>query len=292
MSSNPSPSLESLILRESVEDIILSTRGISFYENFSWSGPHPSTDTEVKQLWQLANKVAEEASLQLGLTQPSADSLIQFSNTLSMRAHVVVPPLAQDGPEITLRRLPHIDRFRLDNFSITRPDRQSIEIAILEGKSILVSGSTGAGKTSFLTAMLREIPKQQRVLILEDSPEVPVPTSLSTKLVCRTNRFGFREGASWTLEDLVFESLRMRPDRIIVGECRSREARAIRQAMQTGHRGLWCTIHGASPAEALCRFNSLCGPDLNGPIGREWDLVVQLGINRHGQRCVSSIDDK
>jgi len=284
-----SESLESLLARESVEDIVLSPRGLCFYENFSWKGPIASPDASPKMLWQLANKIAEEARLQLGLTQPSVDSFLYISETLSLRAHVVIAPLAHEGPEITLRRLPSLDRFSLDDFAMTSHERTRLENAVAGGHSILVSGSTGAGKTSFLTALLRRIPQNERVLILEDSPELPVPTPLCTKLLCRNDRFGFREGASWSLEDLVFESLRMRPDRIIVGECRSREALAIRHALQTGHRGTWSSIHGASPREALRRFDALCGdrdPD------RVWDLVVQLGRNKSGHRALIALDEK
>jgi len=280
--------LEDLLARTSVEDIVLSPRGLSYFENFTWIGPYPSVDTEPKQLWHLANKIAEEARLQLGLTQPSVDSFLQISDKLSLRAHVVVSPLVLEGPEITLRRLPSLDRLSLDDFQINTFQKEILLESVARGHSILISGSTGAGKTSFLTALLKLIPRQQRIVLLEDSPEIPVPHPLCSKLLCRNDRFGFREGAAWSLEDLVFESLRMRPDRIIVGECRSREAVAIRQALQTGHRGTWCTIHGSSCAEALKRFDILS--DTHTANERVWDLVVQLGRNSEGRRAVLELD--
>jgi pilus assembly protein CpaF len=284
--------LEELLTRSSVEDIVLSPRGLCFYENFAWHGPQRSPDSEPKQLWHLANKIAEEARLQLGLTQPSVDSFLPVSKALSFRAHVVVPPLVLEGPEITLRRLPSLERFRLDDFVMSPAERDLLDHAVREGLSILVSGSTGAGKSSFLTALLRQIPPTDRVLILEDSPELPIPGPLCSKLLCRNDRFGFRQGAAWSLEDLVFESLRMRPDRIVVGECRGREAAAIRQALQTGHRGTWTTLHAAHPAEARQRFETLCSPTSSALNDSPWDLVVQLGRDLQGRRAVLSIDRK
>jgi pilus assembly protein CpaF len=281
--------LEELLARESVEDIVLSPEGLSFYENFAWQGPLVCEDCEPKQLWKLANSIAEEAHLQLGLTQPSVDSFLRLSEELCLRAHVVVAPLSLRGPEITLRRLPSLERFSLEDFAMDEKQRACLERAVARGLSILVAGGTGSGKTSFLTALLRRIPRNQRVLVLEDSPELPLPSRLSSKLLCRNDRFGFREGAAWTLEDLVFESLRMRPDRIVVGECRSREAAAIRQALQTGHRGTWSTIHAATPQEALRRFDSLC-QDRVLSLERVWDLVVQLGVNAEGRRAVLALD--
>ncbi len=281
-----SPTLESLFLRDSVEDIHLSPRGVSFYENGKWDGPYPALECSLKELWAWAQNLAERAQVQLGLTQPSVDSTIEYSARKFLRAHVVVPPLAPDGPEITLRRLPHLERFKLDNFDVSASHLNTIITALRSGKSFLISGSTGSGKTSFVTALLREIPSHERLVVLEDSPEIPLPSPLSTKLVCRSDRFGFREGASWTLEDLVFESLRMRPDRIIVGECRSREANAIAKALQTGHRGVWTTIHASSCNEALARFASLAQRE---PEECGWDLVVQLGKNSQGLRRVEDV---
>ncbi len=284
--------LEELLTRPSVEDILLSPRGLCFYENYAWQGPFASTDSEPKQLWHLANKIAEEARLQLGLTQPSVDSFLPVSKNLSFRAHVVVPPLVLDGPEITLRRLPSLEGFRLDDFVMSPSERECLESAVQEGLSLLISGTTGAGKSSFLTALLRLIPRTQRVLILEDSPELPVPGPLCSKLLCRNDRFGFREGAAWSLEDLVFESLRMRPDRIVIGECRGREAAAIRRALQTGHRGTWTTLHAAHPSEARHRFEALCSNNANPQENSLWDIVVQLGRDSEGRRAVLGIDRK
>ncbi|MEO5667098.1 MAG: ATPase, T2SS/T4P/T4SS family [Bdellovibrionota bacterium] len=288
--NSESVDLGALLGRESVEDIVISPRGLSYYESFSWHGPFASSDCEPKQIWYLANKIAEEARLQLGVTQPSVDSFLCVSPQVCLRAHVVVAPLVFEGPEITLRRLPSLDRFRLEDFDMDPTMRERLEQSVRRGDSILVSGSTGSGKTSFLTALMKNISPSERVLVLEDSPELPLPSPLCTKLVCQNNRFGFREGATWTLEDLVFESLRMRPDRIVVGECRSREALAIRQALQTGHRGTWTTIHGASPREALMRFDALCSLAAETPRERVWDLVIQLGRNHEGRRAIVALD--
>jgi pilus assembly protein CpaF len=220
--------------------------------------------------------------------QPTVDSILIFGEKLKFRAHVAVFPLVETGPEITLRRLPTLERFQMSDFFISENQKNILLNAVQQKKSILVAGSTGCGKTSFLTALMKSLNSTERILVLEDSPELPVPNSLSSKLLCRTDRFGFREGASWSLEDLVFESLRMRPDRLIIGECRSTEARAIAQALLTGHRGLWTSIHAGSTQEALERFSDLALLEVN-KTQRLWDYCIQLKQGPQGERKLEQI---
>src|SRR5690606_30126692 len=102
----------------------------------------------------------------------------------------------------------------LDDFVFPSPrSRALVELAALEGKSFLVAGATGSGKTSFMTSILSLYPPSCRTLVLEDCAELPLPNELSTRLLTRKDVFGFREGATWDLEHLVYESLRMRPER-------------------------------------------------------------------------------
>lgn len=283
--------LKDLLADESVEDMVLSPRGLAYFSGGSWKGPFPSPETQPLALQTLARHIAERACSTLGLTQPSVDAYLTIDER-TFRAHAVIAPLVMEGPEVTLRRLPSILRFSLSDFRAPSEFIETLVQAVAKGKSILVAGATGSGKTSLLTALLRLVPEHDRVLILEDSPELPLPNALSSKLVARSDRFGFRTGATWELSHLVFESLRMRPDRLVLGECRGPEATAIQRALMTGHGGIMTTLHAGSAEQALARFRELIESDKNGsgiaaPVF--WDLVVHIECDETGQRCIREV---
>ena len=275
---------------EGVEDIVLSPRGFARFREGSWSDPVACDECTPEALQSFARHIAERACTTLGLTQPSVDAYLTLEGTV-FRAHAVIPPLVMEGPEITLRRLPSIHRFSLEDFAMSEAHRQSLHRAVANGDSILVAGATGSGKTSLLTACLRLVPSLERVIVLEDSPELPLPNPLSTKLVARSDRFGFRSGATWELSHLVFESLRMRPDRLVLGECRGPEALAIQRALMTGHSGIMTTIHAGSAEQALARFRELVESASGGSNGFScaWNLVMHMDCNEHGERSVREL---
>jgi pilus assembly protein CpaF len=288
------PLLKELLEKSDVEDIILSGRGLSYFQNAKWLGPISDTICNEKNLFILSRRIADKANITLGLTQPSADSFIDF-NGQYFRAHVVVSPMALNGTEITLRRIPKAKQFSLENFNLTPQQIDLFKSSVQSCSSILVAGATGAGKSSLISALMAEIPTQDRVLILEDSPELPLPNQLSTKLIAKSDRFGFREGAEWDLSHLVFESLRMRPDRIIVGECRGPEAKAISQALMTGHKGVMTTLHAGSSTEAVDRFDRLVqGSSSHRTFHSEkyWNLVIHIELTRTGTRRISEIAEQ
>ncbi|MEZ4815664.1 MAG: ATPase, T2SS/T4P/T4SS family [Bdellovibrionota bacterium] len=287
-----SPFLEEILQNNEIEDIILSTQGLSYFKNAKWTGPLKDVICNEKNLFILSRKIADRANITLGLTQPSADSFIDFNGDHLFRAHVVVSPMSLNGTEITLRRIRHTQQFSISHFTSDEKLQNSLVSAVLNKKSVLVAGATGAGKSSLLSALMNLIPNQERVLILEDSPELPLPTPLSSKLLARANRFGFREGAEWDLSHLVFESLRMRPDRIIVGECRGPEAKAISQALMTGHKGIMTSIHAGSCNEALKRFDQLVqGKQAHSTFESKehWDLVLHIQLGPKGERHIHEI---
>lgn len=287
-------SLVNLLDDRSVEDIVLNPRGLSWCTAGRWTGPLEADECQTSALAQLARHVAEQASATLGLTQPSVDAFLKTERA-TFRAHVVIPPLVLEGPEITLRRVPEANRFSLDDFREARAGlKDRLAHAFERGDSVLTAGATGSGKTSLLTALLRRLPETERVLILEDSPELPLPNRLSTKLVARTDRFGFRSGATWDLSHLVFEALRMRPSRIVLGECRGPEASAIETALMTGHGGLLATIHAGSCAQALERFETLAAAarakgSAAVSASHLWHLVVLVRCDDDGQRVIEDV---
>jgi pilus assembly protein CpaF len=279
--------LEDIFADLSVEDIILAPKGLLYFRESRWHGPIASPIcADNAQLWELARKIAESASLGLGLTQPTVDAIVPLGDGENFRAHVVIPPMILEGPQITLRRLPKLSRFPLESFCGSPEECESLRSAVLAGESLLVAGPTGSGKSTLLTALLAELGSRCRVIILEDSPELPLPNALSEKLLARSNRFGFREGAQWDLSQLVFESLRMRPERLVLGECRGPEALALAHALHTGHRGLMATLHAGSATEAMERFCELAAAQSDfshEQLERVWDKIVVVE-NSAGQR--------
>ncbi len=287
-----SPFLKTTLEKKEIEDIVISQRGIFYFESNSWHGPFQDSICEEKNLFVLSRKIADRSNITLGLTQPSADSYVDFQDKHFFRAHVVISPMSLRGTEITLRRIHAPQNFDLQHFSDNPELLEILLTSFTQKKSILIAGSTGAGKSSLLTTLMNKIPQNDRVVILEDSPELPLPNELSSKLVARSDRFGFREGAEWDLCHLVFECLRMRPDRIIIGECRGPEARAIYQALMTGHKGVITTLHAGSCTEALMRFEELVesSSKTTAPLSRKlWDFVLHIKIENNGKRMIREI---
>lgn len=286
-------SFDQLFTSESIEDIILSPTKKLYFENGKWkewTGPIPPRFHPT----ELAHIIAEKAQLQLGLSQPSADAYWSPSAELNFRAHVVVYPMVEDGPEITLRRLRGTRVFNIDAFETNTKIKNKLVTYCREGRNILVSGATGSGKSSLMCCLLKQLPENERIVILEDSPELPLPNAFSSKLLARSNRFGLRQGATWELPHLVYESLRMRPDRIVLGECRGPEALALLRVLQTGHRGAMTSIHAASAREALERFANLAAAecsDGNRNPEKLWDVVVHLSTTKCGKKEINELHE-
>jgi pilus assembly protein CpaF len=213
------------------------------------------------------------------------------------RVNAVVPPLAVDGPVLTIRRFVRIastleDLVRLD--ALTPLAALELERLVRSGANVLVSGGTSTGKTTLLAAALAAAARDDRIVVLEDAAELPLEHPHRVRLECRP---ASTEGAvDIGMRDLVRTALRMRPDRIIVGEVRGAEAFDLLQALNTGHRGSWSTIHANGPAEALLRLESmvLCAGTgmplavVREHVARAVDAVVQLDRSG-GTRRVSSI---
>ena|GEM_PF-702578 len=214
------------------------------------------------------------------------------------RVHVALPPLARSSGYISLRR--HRERsWALDELeavgSLTKCEADLLRRSICAQHNILIVGSTSSGKTTLLQALAGEFQKNQRVVVLEDVAELRLPHPHCVYL--QTRSVGDSALQTVTLEDLVREALRMRPDRLVVGECRGPEAFALLQALHTGHRGSLCTLHGKSIDDALCRFETMvlrAHPSLDVIAVRRMilssiDLVVFLQRHSDGRRCLADI---
>jgi len=280
--------LEAYILDQAVEDIVIRPDHFFYFKNSTWSESHSLNRDEGLSM-KILRLSEEAAQINLGMTQPCADSVIRLGTDLEFRSHVVVAPMSQQVFEITLRRIRKKCSFRIEDFFFNSRDAELLKEKFLKSESILVAGATGCGKSSLISALLQLLPENERVLILEDTPELPLPNGISTKLVARTNHYKLRLGAEWNLEQIVVEALRMRPSRIVLGECRSGEAKAVYQAQQTGHRGVLTSIHAGSATEALQRFYELAGFDDNTNKHQVWDCVVFMENHAPNGRKVKQL---
>ncbi|MBQ9387250.1 MAG: CpaF family protein, partial [Lachnospiraceae bacterium] len=215
------------------------------------------------------------------------------------RVNVVLPPAAPDGPIVTIRKFsktPMRMSDLIENNSINKEAADFLAAAVGTGRSIFVSGGTGSGKTTFLNALSEFIPKGERVVTIEDSMELQLTIENLVRLETRNE--SAMSGGEITIRDLIRAALRMRPDRIIVGEVRGAEALDMLQAMNTGHDGSMSTGHANSPADMLSRLETmvLMGSDLplaaiRSQIGSAIDFIIQLSRFSDGSRKVVSIDE-
>jgi pilus assembly protein CpaF len=214
--------------------------------------------------------------------------------------NAIIPPLAIDGPFLTIRKFARDPMMATDLVNFGTLDERSVRFlrACIEGRlNIIVSGGTGTGKTTLLNVMSSFIPNGERIVTVEDAKELQL--NQRHVLCMETRPPNVEKTGEITIRDLVKNSLRMRPDRIVVGECRGGEALDMLQAMNTGHDGSMTTVHSNSPRDALSRVETLtlmAGFDLPIRAIREQvasavDLIVQLSRLRDGSRRVTHITE-
>ncbi len=209
---------------------------------------------EPNQLRSFIDRLVGGAGGRVDPSAPIADARLQDGS----RLHVVLPPLAPNGPLVSIRRFPSTP-FSIDDLlqrrMVSEGQATTLRTAVRERRTILISGATGSGKTTLLNALLGAVPAEERVVLIEETPELRPTCAHAVSLVARrANVAG--EGAVG-LEELVRAALRMRPDRIVVGEVRGAEAMVALSALSTGHSGSLLTIHARSAPEASDRFVAL-----------------------------------
>ena len=209
-----------------------------------------------------------------------------------------IPPVALNGPLLTIRKFSK-DPLRIDDLvrfgSLDPTSAELLEAAVLARYNIIVSGGTGTGKTTLLNVLSGFIPAGERIVTIEDAAEL----QLHQRHVCSLEARPSGDAEAIAIRDLVHHSLRMRPDRIVVGECRGGEALDMLQAMNTGHDGSLTTIHANSPRDCIARLETLvlmAGMELplraiRQQIAGALDLVVQVSRLRDGSRRVTSITE-
>ncbi|MCA9581505.1 MAG: Flp pilus assembly complex ATPase component TadA [Myxococcales bacterium] len=245
--------------------------------------------------------VIERIVTPLGRRIDESSPLVDARLKDGSRVNAIIPPLALRGPCITIRKFSKeaLDMDDLIRFgSMTDPMARFLKRCVISRKNIIVSGGTGSGKTTLLNVLSGAIPEFERIITIEDAAELRLGQPHVVSLEARPANMEGR--GEFSIRDLVKNSLRMRPDRIIVGECRSGEALDMLQAMNTGHEGSMTTTHANSPPEALSRLETLvlmAGVDMPMRAAREQiaesiDLVVQqTRFTVDGSRRITSISE-
>lgn len=244
---------------------------------------------ERDELQRLVERILVPIGRRLDPLRPWVDGRLADGS----RVNIVGPPIAPDGPCITIRRFVVV-RPSLDEFA--SPDTvDRLRARVRAGSTILVSGGTGAGKTTLLNALAAELPAVTRVVTVEDAAELAIPLANVVRLECRPP--GVEGTGQVDIRDLVRVALRLRPDRLLLGEVRGPEAFDLMQALNTGHRGGMSTIHANSPLDALDRLLGLVmsadagvpAPVVEAQLARAIDLVVQVARGPSGRRMISDI---
>ncbi|MGE0829941.1 MAG: CpaF family protein [Hyphomonadaceae bacterium] len=288
--------LEPLLARDDIADIMVNGAGAVFIEV---SGKVSKTSVRFRDNGQLMNvcqRIVSQVGRRVDESSPICDARLPDGS----RVNVIAPPLAIDGPTLTIRKFKK-DKLKLSNLvefgSISPAGAKILQIIGACRANTLISGGTGSGKTTLLNTLTAFIDPTERVITCEDAAELQLQQPHVVRLETRPPNL---EGAGQvTMRDLVKNCLRMRPDRIIVGEVRGSEAFDLLQAMNTGHDGSMGTLHANSPREALSRLESMItmgGFSLPAKTIREIvvssvDVVVQAARLRDGSRRITHVSE-
>ncbi|NLO08748.1 MAG: CpaF family protein [Clostridiales bacterium] len=288
--------LQDMIEDPSITEIMVNgAKDIFIEQNGVISRCSKSFESEEK-LEDVVQQIVSQSNRIVNASTPIVDSRLPDGS----RVNIVLPPIALDGPVITIRRFPEnpitIDQL-IEYESITPEAAGFLETLVIAKYNIFISGGTGSGKTTFLNVLSNYIPSNERIITIEDSAELQLRGVAN--LVRMEVRNGNTEGINLvSIRDLIKTSLRMRPDRIIVGEVRDEAAIDMLQALNTGHDGSLSTGHANSPADMLNRLESLVllGADIplmavRRQIASAIDIIVHLGRLRDKSRRVLEITE-
>jgi len=288
--------LEPLLKDQSVNDILINTHNSVYVERH---GKLEKTDVhfqDTRHLIRIINKIVAAVGRRVDESQPMVDARLADGS----RVNAIIPPLAVDGPLVSIRKFAAvpIHMGRLIELNSASPEIAQLLQAIVKcRRNVLISGGTGSGKTTLLNALSAFIDHRERIVTIEDSAEL----QLQQPHVCRleTRPENIEGKGEVNQRDLVKNALRMRPDRIILGEVRGGEAFDMLQAMNTGHDGSMTTVHANTPRDALSRIEQMIGMagldisprSIRQQIASAINVVVQTERLEDGRRRIVSVSE-
>ena len=288
--------IEPLLRDNSVADILVNTHANVYVEREGRLERTAIQFKDDKHLVRVIQKIVSNVGRRVDESQPWVDARLADGS----RVNALLPPCAVDGPLLSIRKFaakPYTMDRLIENGSITAPLAEILEIIVKSKINVLISGGTGTGKTTILNAMSSMIGSRERIVTIEDTAELQLQQEHLARMESRPpNMEGHGEVSQ---RDLLRNSLRMRPDRIIVGEVRGAEVLDMLQAMNTGHEGSMTTIHANTARDALTRLEhmtAMSGYDiptkaLRGQIGSAIQIIVQLQRFGDGRRRVTSLQE-
>lgn len=289
--------LDFLLGDEEISEIMVNSCREVFVEKngrVSKSGLQFESTGEMEDVIQ---RIVNRAGREVNQANPIVDTRLEGGE----RVNIVLPPIAIGSPVITIRRFPN-HRITMEDLisfgSITREAAEFLKMLVRAKYNIFISGGTSSGKTTFLNALTDYIPKQERIITIEDSAELQI-TRIENLVRMETRNANTSGAGEVTMQDLIKTSLRMRPERIIVGEVRGKEALDMLNAMNTGHDGSLSTGHANSSYDMLRRLETMVMQGSYGlplaavrrDIASSIDIIVHLGRIDGKQRSVFSIDE-
>jgi pilus assembly protein CpaF len=288
--------LEPLLKDPTISDILVNAHDTIYIER---RGKIEATNVRFKDdehLMRVIERIVSSVGRRIDESSPMVDARLQDGS----RVNAIIPPLSIDGPVLSIRRF-GADPLRMaalvENKALTKDIADMLQMVVHARLNILISGGTGAGKTTLLNALSAFIPENERIVTIEDSAELQLQQPHVVRLETRPPNI---EGkGEVTQRDLVKNALRMRPDRIVIGEVRGGEAIDMLQAMNTGHDGSLTTVHANTPRDALARLETmiqmtgmrLSDRAMRQQIASALNLVVQAARLSDGSRRVTSISE-
>ena len=288
--------LEPFLKDDTISDVLVNTYNQIFIERFGKLELTESRFKDDTHLMRIIDKIVSSMGRRIDESSPMVDARLSDGS----RVNVIIPPLAIDGPILSIRRFGK-DPLMLKDLvllkSLTKEIGEVVKGVIKARLNILISGGTGSGKTTLLNCLSQFIPEGERIVTIEDAAELQLKQEHLVRMETRPSNI---EGkGEVTSRDLVRNSLRMRPDRIIVGEVRGAEAFDMLQAMNTGHEGSITTIHANSSRDALMRLESMVAMaqlEISNEFMRRFissaiDLIIQISRFPDGTRKIISIHE-
>ena len=288
--------LEALLKDPKISDILVNDRDHVFIERVGRLEQVHTSFRDDRHLLQIIDRIVSRVGRRVDESSPMVDARLPDGS----RVNAIIPPLTLDGPSLSIRRFGTgpIAPSQLVELKSISPEMMEVLAAAVRARiSIVVSGGTGAGKTTFLNILSQFIPKNERIITIEDAAELQLALNNIVRMETRPPNI---EGQGAVRQrQLLINSLRMRPDRIIIGEVRGEEAFDMLQAMNTGHEGSMTTIHANSPRDALTRLESMVAmSNLNLPektvrhqISSAISIVVQVSRLSDGSRKIVNISE-